>query len=143
MTVVDALNGFAERGCAWAAASLVEASVLLALAGLVLWLAGRRVSPAAAHLLLLAVLVKAILPLGIPAPRIELPEWSERTAIMETTPQQAVASSEKVTTVDEAPAIAIGRSACRSASRPAPRPYRLLNRSCSREVGRAQDLRGE
>ena len=68
MTVVDALNGFAERGFDWAAASLVEAGLLLALAGLVLWLSGRRISPAAAHLLLLVVLVKAVLPLGIPAP---------------------------------------------------------------------------
>jgi beta-lactamase regulating signal transducer with metallopeptidase domain len=94
MRVVDALNGFAERGCAWAAASLVEAGLLLAVVGLVLYLAGRRVPPAVAHLLLLAVLVKAVLPLGIPTPRVELPEWSERAEVVATAPQVVVAPAE-------------------------------------------------
>jgi beta-lactamase regulating signal transducer with metallopeptidase domain len=94
MRVVDALNGLAERGCAWAAASLVEAGLLLAVVGLVLYLAGRRVSPAVAHLLLLAVLVKAMLPLGIPTPRVELPEWSERAEVVGMAPQVAVAPAE-------------------------------------------------
>ncbi len=71
---IEALNTW---GPAWAGAmqrSLVEATIVLAIVGVVWWLLRRRMSSALAHGLFLLVLIKAAVPLVLPVtPTVVLP----------------------------------------------------------------------
>ncbi len=79
MRWAELLNRVASGWSTWAVAGVVEATLLLGIVAVVLLAAGKRLPAAAAHLALLVVLVKAVLPIGIPVPRPELPEWFART----------------------------------------------------------------
>lgn len=91
MDATRALNGVAEVWAQWAVAGLIESAVLLAIVGVILLIGGRRIPAAAAYWMLLLVLVKSVLPIGIPLP---LPAFQRETGSLSMeAPNQAMTAN--------------------------------------------------
>jgi len=85
MTLASLLNAWADVWSRWFVASILEATILLAVVGVFLLLVRRSLPAAAAHLLLMLVLAKALFPFGYSLPHPELSLWQSHSAVSSTT----------------------------------------------------------